>query len=227
MESDRNSALRRYSAACLAASLVTTAIVFLMTQLILPVGGDPVVRQMLLQLESRRSSLPKAESGIRVFQLPPKPELRETPDTPADQSARPKRPEKPEYNDDPVAATPDRIIDWWAQARTVIQDRGDAEFEEWLESLGYKKYMSIMQGPMPGSGNPTKPSRQGRLGLDYKNVFGDLVVPINENCVMQMRPRSFDSSDFARNIPPLIVCRSTPGIDLSGLEEYLDKSTER
>ncbi|MEO1246251.1 MAG: hypothetical protein AAFX56_11275 [Pseudomonadota bacterium] len=198
-----------------------------MTQLILPVGGDPVVREMLLQLESRRSSLPKTESGVRIFELPPKPELRDNPDTPADQSAPPRRPQRAEYSDDPVEATPERIIDWWAQARAVIQDQGDAEFEEWLELQGYKKYVSIMQGPMPGSAGPTKPSGQERPGSDYENVYGDLVVPINENCVMQMRPRSFDSSDFARNIPPRIVCKSDPGIGLSGLEEYLDKSTER
>jgi hypothetical protein len=219
--------LRRYSVASFAASLVTIAILFVMTQLISPVGGDPVVRQMLLKLEFHRSSPRDTESGIRVFELPPKPEIRHAPDKPVDESDRPTRPERAEYNDDSIEAAQDHIIDWWAQARAVIQDLGDAEFEDWLESQGYEKYVSIMQGPMPTSSSPTTPSRQDNAGSGYRNVYGDLEVAISENCVMQMRPRLFDSSDFARNIPPLIVCKSTPRMDLSGLEQYLDKSKKQ
>jgi hypothetical protein len=192
-----------------------------MTQLISPIGGDPDVRRMLLQLEFQRRPPPDVPSGIRVFELPPKPETQRTSDSSTDERGLPERPERVEFGDDDVAQ--DHVIDWWAQARAVIQDLGDAEFEEWLESQGYKKWVSVMQGPMPSSGDPMMPTEKGNSGSGYRNVHGDLEVPISESCVMQMQSRPFDSSDFARNIPPRIVCKGTSKMDLSDLDEYLDK----
>ena len=192
-----------------------------MTQLISPIGGDPVVQQMLLRLEFQRRPPPDTPSGIRVFELPPKPENQHASDSSLEEDL-PKRPERAEYDDDDTEVTRDHVIDWWAQARAVIQDLGDAEFEEWLESQGYEKWVSVMQGPMPTSANPTTPAERGNVGARYRNVYGELEVPISENCVLQMQSRPFDSSDFARNIPPRIVCKGTAKIDLSGLDEYLD-----
>jgi hypothetical protein len=223
MRPDRISTLQRYLVACLVASLVTIVVLFVMTQLISPIGGDPVVRRLLLQLEFQRRPPPDVPSGIRVFELPPKPETLHASDSSIDEEDLPQRPERAEYDDDNVKATQDHVIDWWAAARAVIQDLGDAEFEEWLESQGYKKWVSVMQGPMPTSGDPTIPTEQGDSGSGYRNVYGDLEVPISESCVMQMQSRPFDSSDFARSIPPRIVCKGTSKMDLSGLEEYLDR----
>lgn len=224
MRPDRNSIFRRYLVSCLPASLVTVVILFVMTQLVSPIGGDPVVRQMLLQLEFRRRPPPDPPRGARVFELPTRAEARDAPDSSLDERDLPERPDRGEYDDDAVEATRDHVIDWWAQARAVIQDLGDAEFEEWLESQGYKKWVSVMQGPMPKSNDPIPPPEQGSAGSVYRNVYGDLEIPINENCVMQMQSRPLDSSDFARNIPPRIICKGTSEIDLSGLHEYLDKS---
>ena len=176
-------------------------VLFVMTQLISPIGGDPDVRRMLLQLEFQRRPPPDVPSGIRVFELPPKPETQRTSDSSTDERDLPERPERIEYGDDDVETTQDHVIDWWAQARAVIQDLG----------------------PMPSSGDPTMPTEQGNSGSGYRNVYGDLEVPISESCVMQMQSRPFDSSDFARNIPPRIVCKGTSKMDLSGLDEYLDK----
>lgn len=191
-----------------------------------PVGSDPVVRQMLLKLEFHRSSPPDMQSGVRDFELPPKPDIRHAPDQPVDESDRPKRPERGEYDDDSVVATQDHIIDWWAHARAVIQDLEDAEFEDWLQSHGYTEYVSIMQGTMPTSGRSASLSGQTKSGSGYRNVYGDFELLISENCVMQTQPRLFDSSDVARNIPPLIVCKPTPRMDLSGLEQYSDMSEQ-
>jgi hypothetical protein len=223
----RNPILRRYLVACVTASLVTIAILFVMTQLVAPTGGDPVVRQMLMQLEFQRRPLPDTASGVRIFELPPKPKTRRAADSPPDAKDLPQRPDRGEYDDEDVAATPGHVIDWWAQARAVIQDLGDAEFEEWLESQGNQKWVSVMQGPMPISGEPTTPSEQATVGTAYRNVYGDLEVRVSENCVIQIQSRLFDTSDFAKNIPPRIVCKGTSGMDLSGLHEFLHKGREQ
>lgn len=214
--------LRRHVLAFLAALLVTTALLLVMTQLILPGSDDPVVTRMLIEWESRRSSPPEAESGVRVFERPPERETQDTPDNPEVESGRPGRPERTEYaaesNEDPVEPAQEQSIDWWTEARAVIEDLGDEEYENWLKSHGRRKYVSIMQGPMPGSGDPKTPSSQGRAGAGYTSVYGDLELAIGENCVMQMRSRPFDYSDFAKNIPPLIVCKRAPETDFSGLD---------
>lgn len=224
MTSDRNSILRRYLVACIVASAVTIIILFAMTQLVAPTGSDPDVEQMLLQLQFQRRPPPDTPSGIRVFELPPKPETRRASDSSLDEERPPKRPEPDEEDDEDVSVTREHVIDWWAEARAVVEDPGDGEFEEWLKSQGYRKWVSVMQGPMPTSGDPTAPSEPGSSGSGYRNVYGELEVPISERCVMQMPSKPFDSSDFATSIPPRIVCRETSRIDLSALDEYLDKS---
>lgn len=237
MRTDRSSNLQRYLAACLAASLVTLVILFVMTQLVSPIGGDRVVTQMLLQLEIQRRPDPDMPSGIRVFELPQERAIRDTSDSSDDEDDRPKSTQG-ESSDDAVEATEDdadgteddaegsarNVVDWWAQARAISRDLNDAEFEEWLESQGYKKWVSVMQGHMPNLLGPTTPSEQGEPTSAYRNPYGDLVIPINESCTMQVQSRLFDSSNFARNIPPLIVCRGASGIDLSGLDEYVNSA---
>ncbi len=200
---------------------------FVMTQLISPVGGDPVVREMLLQLELQRSSPPDTESGIRVFELPPRPGILNTPDASSEVNRRPERPTRDEYGDDPDENERSRIIDWWVEARAVIKDVGDAEFEDWLETQGSRKTVSIMRGAMPTGGDRAARSAQDTAGRGYQNMYGDVEIAISENCVLQMRPRHFDSSDFARNIPPLVVCKTGPGKNLSGLQDYLDNRSKR
>lgn len=223
MGPDRNSLLRRYSVAGFAASLVTLAILFVMTELTSPIGGDPVVTQMLLELELQRNEPADSGGGVRVFKLPPTLQPQSTPDERVEKPERPKRPEQANVDEDPVEAERSRTIDWWAVAREVIKASGEAEFENWLEQQGYRKYVSIMQGPMPGADRETAPSALESTGSVYTNVYGDVEVPINENCVMQIRPGNFDSSDFAQNIPPQIVCKTSPESRLSGLEEFLDR----
>ena len=99
---------RRYVLACLAALLVTAAILLVMTQLILPGGGDPVVTRMLLEWEFQRSPPPEAESGARIFERPPEREIRDTPDSSEVESVRPGRPERTDYaaerNEEPIEA---------------------------------------------------------------------------------------------------------------------------
>ena len=223
METDKHSILHRYLPACIVASLVTLVILFVMTQLISPIGGDPVVKRMLFQLELQRRQTPAVPSGIKVFELPPKPEDQPVSDRSLDADNRPQRPEPAAYNDDDVEETRGRVINWWAEARAVIQGLGDAEFEEWLESQGFKKWVSVMQGPMPTSGGTAVPAEDGKTRSAYRNIYGDLELPISKNCVMQMQPRPFDSSDFSRNVPPRIVCKGTTEMDLSGLGKRLDR----
>lgn len=219
--------LRRYSAAGFAASLVTLTMLFVMTQLISPVGGDPVVREMLLQLEFQQRSPPDRESGIRVFELPPRPGARSAPDAPPEVNGRPERPERGEYSDDPDDNERSRVIDWWAEARAAIKDVGDAEFEDWLEAQGSRRYVSIMRGAVPTGGSRATRSAQDTAENRYQNLYGDVEIAISENCVLQMRPRHFDSSDFARNIPPLVVCKPAPGENLPELEDYLNNRPKR
>ena len=223
MTPQRVLSLQRYTIACLVASLVTLGLLFVMTQLISPIGGDPVVQQMLQQLELQRRLPPDAPGEIRVFELPPKPESQQALRSATDENDAPKRPEQAGYDEDKYEATQDDVIDWWAQARAIIQDLGDAESEEWLQSQQYERWVSVMQGPMPSAGASTILTEQGDSGSAYRNVYGDFEVPINESCVLQLQPRPFDASDFARNIPPRIVCKGASKKDLAGLEEYLDK----
>ena len=216
----RNSMLQRYLVACVAASLATIAILFVMTQLISPIGGDPVVRRMLLQLDFQRRHAPVVPGRIRAIELPPKPAIQPAPDRSRDEDDRP---ERVAYGQEPAEATNDTLIDWWAEAEAVIEDLDDAEFDDWLESRGYRKWVSVMQGPMPTSGGPAMSPEEERSGYSYKNVYGELEFPISQNCVMQVPSRPSDSSDFARNIPPRIVCKETKNMDLSGLGEYLER----
>ena len=220
--------LRRYILACLAALLVTAAVLLVMTHLILPVGGDPAVTRMLLELEFRRSSPPEVESGIRVFERPPEREVQDTPDKPEAERERSGRPERSEYaaagNEEPIEAAHERSINWWAEARAVIEDLENEDYG--FAPHGRGKYVSIMQGPMPGSGDPITPSSQDQARSGYTSVYGDLEVAIGENCVMQMRSKPFDYSDFARNIPPLIVCKGAPETDLSRLGENRERNME-
>ena len=221
MGSGRSSTLRRYSLAGLAALLVTIAMLFVMMQLISPAGDSPVVSKMLLELEFERRSPP--DTGVRVFELPPAAEIQSAPDGPAERSDLPTRPERGEYDDEFEETERRHVIDWWTEARTVIKDIGEAEFEDWLETQGYKR--SVPVGPRSRSGSE---GSSGAAGSGYRSVYGDVELPVSENCVLQVRPRHFDSSDFARNIPPLIVCKSAPKkMDLSGLEEYLKEKLGR
>jgi hypothetical protein len=107
--------------------MATIVVLFVMTQLISPIGGDPVVRRMLLQLEFKRRPPPDTLSEIRVFELPSKPETQLASESFLDEEDLPKRPQRAEYDDDDVEATQGHIIDWWVRARAVIQDLGDAD----------------------------------------------------------------------------------------------------
>ncbi|MEJ2257205.1 MAG: hypothetical protein P8X98_09385, partial [Woeseiaceae bacterium] len=129
--------------------------------------------------------------------------------------------------DDDRESSQSHSIDWWAQVRTAVRDADDADLDEWLQSQGYRRWVSVMQGPMPTSGEPTTPSEQASVGTAYRNVYGDLEVRVSENCVIQIQSRLFDTSDFAKNIPPRIVCKGTSGMDLSGLHEFLHKGREQ
>jgi hypothetical protein len=217
------STLQRYFVACLAASLVTIAILFVMTQLIAPIGGHPVVKQMIQRLELHHRPPAEAPNEVQNIKLPPKPRIIHAPDMAIDEGENSKRPEVGSNRDNNTEVTQDQAIDWWAEVQKYIQGSEDAGSQKWMLSHGFKKYVSIMQGPMPSSGGPSAPPEKEEVGSSHRNVYGDLEIKVTENCILQVSSNIFDSSDFARHIPPRILCTTPPKIDMSGLELSLNK----
>ncbi len=205
-----------YALACCIALPLTIGILFLMTKLILPIDSDPVVMQMLHKLELQRDARQVLQQPIHVYERPSRIEESTPPDKFVEDTSRPIRP--PTSDDDPAPDPEPHVVDWWAEARSIVQDSEDANFEEWLLAQGYRKYVSIMQGPMPTGDNPSKsPAQRENENIGYRNVFGDLELTINDNCVMRMQSGTVDLSDFSRHLPAQVICKSSPKIDLSGL----------
>lgn len=223
MKPDGYSALRRYFVACLAASLVTIAMLFVMTQLIAPIGGHPVVKRMIQRLELHHRPPAEASNEVQEFELPPKPRIIHTPDMSIDEGDYLRHPEAGSNKDSNAEVTEDQTIDWWEAVQKYIQGSEDADSQKWMLSHGFKKYLSIMQGPMPSSSGSSNPSEKEEVGSSYRNVYGDLEIKVTDNCVLQVSSNIFDSSDFARHIPPQILCTAPPKIDMSDLELSLNK----
>ncbi len=176
-----------------------------MTQLILPNHQDPIVTRMIQDIEFHRTSPPPELFGIQVFDLPPpiKPTLTVEGDS---------RPQDEEIASSEALTEegPTHVIDWWAEARKITQEADDEAFKRWLLEQGYDRYVSIMQGPLPitNSVHGTLPSSQEDI-TGYMNTYGDLELKISDNCVIQsLISTRFDMSDFAKNLPMRVVCKS-------------------
>jgi len=205
---------RRFAAAALFSLPLTVALLFLMTRLILPAETDRIVNRMIQDIEFLRIELPPDPAGIHVYELPEEveeePPIKE-PDPPlevADQS----QVQNQALNEIDDEKRPAHVIDWWAEARRLTQDSDEEALERWLLEQGYNRYVSIMQGPLPitNSVRGTLPSSQEEI-TGYLNTYGDLEFKISENCVIQTQVSArLDISDFARNLPMRVVCKSAP-----------------
>jgi hypothetical protein len=208
----------RFAASALIALPMTVVLIFLMTRLILPSEHDRVVTRMIQNIEFQRAVRPLVPAGIHVFELPPpaedKPtiELHLTAEDSMQLQNQDLLPAESVLEDGPA-----HIIDWWAEARRLTQESGEEELKRWLLEQGYERYVSIMQGPLPitNSVRGTLPPFQEEV-TGYLNSYGDLEFKISENCVMQTQVSArLDSSDFARNLPMRVTCKSAPKIKYS------------
>ncbi len=195
------------------AFLMTIALLFLMTRLILPNGEDRIVTRMIRNIEFERTVPTPEPAGIQFFELPPS----------INDKPPPGKPELAAENStgyqiqdasssESSAEDPAHIIDWWAEVRRLTQESDEEAFKKWLLEQGHDRYVSIMQGPIPirnsvrGTLPPTQEEATG-----YRNIYGDLEFRISENCVIQTQVSARnDVSDFGRNLPMRVVCKSAP-----------------
>ena len=207
----------RIAASVLIALPVTIALLFVMTQLILPGDQDRIVTRMIQNIELQRDVPPPLPAQIQVFERPPPVEIKRPPaevvlnaqDAPQDQDQT--------SNASPQENAPAHVVDWWAAARKLTQEAGEEEFQRWMLEQGYVQYVSVMQGSMPITNSvrgTLPPSKEEETG--YMNSFGDLEFKISENCVMQTQVSArFDFSDFGRNLPMRVTCTQPKKVEYS------------
>ena len=198
---------------------MTVTLLFLMTRLILPSEQDRIVTRMIRNIEFQRAVRPPDPVGIQVFELPPPVEVKPPPIEPTfavEDSTQIQN--QDEFSSDSAEDEgPAHVIDWWAEARRLTQESGEEEFKRWLLEQGYDRYVSIMQGPLPITNSvrgTLPPSQEEATG--YLNSYGDLEFKISDNCVIQTQVSArLDMSDFARNLPMRVMCKSAPKVKYS------------
>ena len=212
----------RYLFASLFALVLTAALLVLMTRLILPFDDDPVVSETHQRLEFQRLIVPYEEEVLRRSVAPDRDEI---PEIVVGEARRPDAtlPAGSVVDSNGEHSEAAEPIDLEATAKTVIENMEGRKYREWLATQANKqKYVSIMQGPIPGSSQPPQSQPSSSNGNSYRNTYGETEVEVNENCVMQLRSTAFDYSDFATKLPARISCRPpAPEIDLTGLERYV------
>jgi hypothetical protein len=208
----------RFAASTVIALPMTVALLFLMTRLILPSERDSIVTRMIQNIEFHRAIPPPIQAGVQVFELPP--QVESVPPIKVNlTAAKSIKPQKQDVSSDEnsLAEGRARVIDWWAEARRLTQESGEEEFKRWLLEQGYDRYVSIMQGPLPITNSvrgTLPPSQEAATG--YLNNYGDLEFKISENCVLQTQVSGrLDISDFAKNLPMRVLCKSTSKVKYS------------
>ena len=209
--------LRRYALSALIALPMTVALLFIMTRLILPSEQDRIVARMIKNIEFHRIVIPPDPVGIQIFKPPPPIEETRPPVKPVssveDSNQNQESPSDASSTDEGRA----HLIDWWAEARRLTQESDDEALKRWLLEQGYEPYVSIMQGSLPITNSvrgTLPPSQEDVTG--YLNNFGDMEIKISENCVMQTQVSSrLDMSDFVRNLPMRVMCKSASTVKYS------------
>lgn len=214
MNRKRAAGIRRFASSAVIALPMTVALLFLMTRLILPSEQDRIVTRMIQNIEFQRAVRPPDPAGIQVFKLPPpiedKPPPIELNVTTKDST---QAQNQDAFSDEGfIKEGPAHVIDWWAEARRLTQESDEEAHKRWVLEQGYDRYVSIMQGPLPiansvrGTLPPTQEEATG-----YLNIYGDMEFKISENCVLQTQTAArLDISDFTRNLPMRVVCKSAP-----------------
>jgi hypothetical protein len=217
MNPTRYAVQRRIAASALIALPVTIALLFVMTQLILPSNQDRIVTRMIQNIEFQRAVPPPLPAQIQVFELPPPVEIKPAPTEAISTAEDVPKDEVQTSNESLQEDAPAHIIDWWAEARRLTQESGEEEFKRWMLEQGYVRYVSVMQGSMPITNSvrgTLPPSQEEATG--YMNSFGDLEFKISENCVMQTQVAArFDFSDFGRNLPMRVTCKQPKKVEYS------------
>jgi hypothetical protein len=208
----------RFATSAVIALPMTVALIFLMTRLILPSERDRIVTRMIQNIEFHRSAGPPVPAGIQVFELPPQIEVKPPVevDLIAAESIQPQN-QDAVSSESSIEEGPAHVIDWWAEARRLTQESDEEELKRWLLEQGYERYVTIMQGPLPITNSvrgTLPPSQEEATG--YLNSYGDLEFKISENCVMQTQVSArLDMSDFVRNLPMRVICKSAPKVRYS------------
>ncbi len=209
-------ALKRFISSAVIALPMTIALLFLMTQLILPGDRDPIVNRMIQDIEFRRSSTPLEIIRIPVFERPPKPKLEplnvqeeiEASTAPTSEAS------VVEASEESMQQGPEYGVEWWAHQKAKLLDEAEDEaLQRWLLEQGHEKYVSLMQGPVPitNSVRATLDATQEDI-TGYMNTFGDKEIKVSEACVLQtLVSARLDISDFAKNLPMRAMCKlNTP-----------------
>ncbi len=215
----------RYVVAGGFALLFTLSILLLMTRLIMSLDDDPAVTNTQQKLELHRVIIPQEENVMRLFERLDNLRFSEIPEIEVGEAREPRPIVDAQQVDksEPDPDQPDRSteVDLRETALAIIREMEGDKYQAWLEAQsGKRKYVSIMQGPMPTDGNSRASSEPGEtVGSDYRSAYGESEVIISDNCLMQIRSTTFDYSDFAAKLPATVRCkRPDPKIDLSGLE---------
>ena len=113
---------RRFASSAVIALLMTVALIYLMTRLILPTEQDRIVTRMIQNIEFQRAVLLPDPAGIQVFELPPPVEDKPLPielNLTAEGSDQPQ--DQDRFSDASSIEGPAHVIDWWAEARRLTQ----------------------------------------------------------------------------------------------------------
>lgn len=217
MNRKRRAEIRRFAVSVAIAFPMMVALLFLMTRLILPSAKDTVVTRMIWDVKFQRTVPPPEPAAVRVFELPPRTQAEPVlvvPNSVPDSSDQVEI-QDVVSDDSSLPESPAHAIDWWAEVRKITQESDEKSVNRWLLEQGHDRYVSIMQGPLPirNSVRWTLPGSQEDI-TGYMNTYGDMEFKTSENCVVQTQVSArLDISDFARNLPMRVVCKSAPKLE--------------
>ena len=214
MNRKRGSGTGRFASSAMIALLVTIALLYLMTRLILPGEHDRIVTRMIQTIELHRAVRPPDQVGIRPVERP-QPIEEKAPSTEADtafESSRQTRNDAMLTDESAEKVGLAHVIDWWAEARRLARESDEDAFKQFLLEQGHERYVSVMQGPVPitnGVQAQLPPTQEDATG--YVNSFGDMEYKVSKNCVATTQVAArLDQSDFARALPMIITCKRPP-----------------
>lgn len=214
MNRKRRSTIGRFASSAVIALPVTIALLYLMTRLIVPSENDPIVTRMIQNIELHRAIRLPDQVGIRPVE-PPQAIEEKPPTTQANFSAEGSgqtQNNTPRTDESPEKEGRAHVIDWWGEARRLVQESDEEALKQFLLEQGYERYVSIMQGPLPitnGVLANLPPTQEDVTG--YMNSYGDLEYKISENCVATTQvAATLDHSDFVKALPMIITCKRPP-----------------
>lgn len=207
----------RYSLSLVMAALPTVALLYLMTRLIVPEEGDPIVSEMIGAFELRQ--IPRmVDTAVRRRERELE-ELREFRPLKRSDFVPDESQETGEFNgeapDESQQATDSTDnadqqsgVDWWLQIQNYIDEMSEEDLRQWRLSNGYDNYVSVMQGSIPSSPYPEAPRvTADPIGTSYSGSSGKTEIRISENCIVEVDNSALAGIDPGMRIPNRADCK--------------------